>query len=151
MSETDTKTCAVCARVLNKLERDGEETTWIHGLGSDADHIAVPVEQDEVQTAYRCDFCNQDEAVWTLPTSRFVMPGLENTGFTAGAGENWATCGACGELIDKNQWSALLRRVVASWETRYGTPMGESSQGALKALYRELRKNIKGSMKPFTP
>lgn len=150
MPETEKRACAVCARPLMPVEVDGK-TTWIHTVPDDEDHIAVPVRQDEVQTAHRCDFCTQDKAAYTLPTYSFKMPGLGVADITANAGEDWATCEACAELIEKNQWSALHRRVITTWETRHERPMEEASQGALKAMYRSLRKNISGSMKPLNP
>lgn len=142
--EPEKRTCAVCARVLDAYEIDGE-VTWGHTLaGADDDHPAVPVEPDEVQTKYRCDFCNEDEPKWVVPVRPFPVP--DQPGVMSG--ENWSACEGCGHLIELNQWTALLRRVAESWERRHGLPMLPEVKTGLSSVYRVLRKNITGSMRP---
>lgn len=144
MTEPEKRSCAVCARVLHALEID-RGTTWIHSLQDQPeDHIPVPVEQHEVRTTYSCDFCNSDESVWVVGARPFP------TGGGTMSGENWAACDPCKQLVDMNQWSALARRVMASWERRHGLPMPEEAITALRAMYRNLRRNLTGSIEPLT-
>lgn len=153
MEEPEKRSCAVCAKVLNSFrdERTGE-VSWVHqDLLGEHDHPAVPVAQDEVATEYLCDFCNAQEPEWTVPARPFgtgtlsVGPGELETA----SGENWAACGPCGRLVDTNQWNALLSRVKQSWRERQGREMPPEAENSLKSVYRTLRKNITGSLRPF--
>lgn len=151
--EPENRSCAVCARVLHAVERDGE-TTWVHEyLGFDEDHPPVPVEQDQIHTEYRCDFCYADNPTFKLPTTSFDAGEFELPFGTVdvASGQNFLACEPCAQLIDKNQWSALLMRVAKSWEERHGHPMADEVKTSLSRYYRKVRKNITGSLKYFDP
>lgn len=146
MTEPEKRACAVCARVLHALETE-RGVTWIHSLQDQPeDHMPVPVEQHEVRTAYRCDFCDVDASVWVVEAKPFPIPSAPGTM----SGENWSACDACKRLIEISQWSALARRVIASWETRHGEPMPENAITAMRAMYRALRKHMTGTIRPMT-
>jgi hypothetical protein len=155
MEEPKAQVCAVCARVLNPMTNEkGEMIGWMHAIGTadELDHPAVPVAPTDVQTRYLCDFCNGEDPVWTLPVRGFDVPKInEDQKITGTSGENWAACADCAALIDRNQWSALLRRVISGWELRYHVPMDPKAQTNLSASYRLLRKNITGPLRPFDP
>jgi hypothetical protein len=139
--------------VLHPVQKGGE-TAWVHEfLGFDEDHPAVPVEQDEIHTQYRCDFCNVDDPTFKLPTTSFDAGQFELPfGITdVASGQNFLACEPCAQLIDKNQWSSLLMRVTKSWEDRHGNPMPDVAKTALSRYYRKLRRNITGSLKYFDP
>lgn len=150
MTHTDEpphRTCAVCARVLNSIvDQEDGSVTYMHALQDlPEDHPAVPVEPDEVQTEHQCDFCFMDKPVFVIPARAFEVPGQPGVM----TGENWAACGACAALIDRNQWTGLLRRVAESWETRHGFQILPEARTSLGATYRALRKNINGSIRPI--
>ncbi len=138
MKAEDVRVCAVCARVLDYAEGRG----YFHGFGdNEADHMAVPVVPSEVKVRPRCDFCYTDESVWVLPARDFVAD------FGYGSQGDWSACECCGRLIDTNQWSRLLRRVVASRQARTREPMAELERMALSRLYRKLRQNVTGPLR----
>jgi hypothetical protein len=146
MTEPEKRSCAVCARVLHALETTDRGVTWIHSLQDQPeDHIPIPVEPHEVRTAYRCDFCAVDESVYVVGARPFPMPGTPNTMSST----DWSACAPCAALVEANQWSALARRVMASWEARQGLPMPEHAITAIRAMYRALRKNLTGTIEPL--
>lgn len=138
------RVCIVCGRVLDFHERDG----WIHSLATtdpeEIDHPPIPVLPEEAgeQMRPRCDFCYADFPEWVLPARDFTaIPGVsESTG-------DWAACDLCAREIEKDRWNVLQRRVRASWEARHGVMPDEVEQ-AQKRLYRLLRKNVTGSLRP---
>lgn len=140
--------CAVCKRVLDHYE-DLEDPTlsrWIHTYQDavDADHDPVPVDADTTEPQYRCDFCTNDESAYILPVRNFPMPGIPGMM----SGDSWSACTACALLIDKNQWSALLRRTAAYYEQKHGT-MSDHLLMAQRRLYWMVRANICGALRPF--
>lgn len=154
LEEPEKRSCAVCARVLHVMvgETTGE-TYWVHAEMDWADHPAVPVEQDEVQTAYRCDFCSTDDPAWVLPTNSFASGEFEivDKTFDTASGKNFACCELCVQLIEKNQWNALVRRVAKIMIEKHGLE-GEAARNiepGLKDFYRRLRKNITGAPRPL--
>lgn len=132
--------CGVCGRVLDHESGVG----YIHSVRdrASADHEVEPVRQSEaLVVAGRCDFCYRDYPEWVVPAAEFeVLPGHLSTG-------DWAACGGCAALVESNQWSALVRRAQVGWEARNG-PMPDQVLSSLPRLYRLLRKNIVGTLKP---
>lgn len=155
--QSDAKVCAVCARVLSLLENPDGTQQWVHGI-QDADHVPVPVNQGEVQTQYRCDFCNMDESVWVLPVAPFPLPFARSLREVMDAeglpqhmsGSDWAACATCGRYIELNQWSAVLRRSVVQWERTHGK-MPPEVRTQLSSLHRAVRKHTTGPLVPFVP
>jgi hypothetical protein len=153
LKEPEKRSCAVCARVLHSVvPESGGEAYWVHSEMELEDHPAVPVERSEVQTSYRCDFCSGENPLWVLPSrpfdsGSFAVPGAV---LDTASGENFACCDACVELIEKNQWNALVRRVARIMVEKHG--MQESLgfvESGLKDYYRKLRKNITGAPRPL--
>lgn len=138
--------CAVCGRVLDYWEGPSGEG-WRHSFAArdpeELDHepVPVPVSQAPEQLRERCDFCYTDQANWIVPTRDFSYVTSVSVG-------NWAACDACAELIGRNDWNGLLRRVEEHWNAARGVPMDDLTRKILRKLYRELRKNIYGSVKP---
>jgi hypothetical protein len=149
------KVCAVCARVLSLLEAPDGTQSWVHGIQDD-DHLPVPVDRDEVQTMYRCDFCNMDESTYRLPVRPFPLPfartiaeALDEAGAPGHmSGEDWAACDTCARYIELNQWGSVLRRATVQWEQTHGKILPEV-RTHLASLHRAVRKNITGSLVPF--
>jgi hypothetical protein len=147
--EYQRRVCAVCGRVL-----DRKDDRWFHGLATAddpdvKDHPAIAVLDSDVPLAHiraKCDFCFADDPEYILPARTFEVPG----GF-GGSDGDWAPCGACADLIDRNDWNGLLRRAVAGYEVRNHVVLGETETRALASLYRRLRKNITGSIRPVNP
>lgn len=136
--------CAVCRRVLhNYIDETGAE--YIHTeQDSPADHEPQPIRAPEGYREGRCDFCNHDWPEFVLPVRDFVPPGRPNE-MSLGS---WAACPTCGKLIDSNRWSDLVARVVALRELE-GNPVSADQRAQIGALYRRLRKNISGSLRPI--
>lgn len=135
MNLSKRKVCAVCGHVLNLVSGQG----WIHGLGDPGlwDHAAVPVDETEVSVNAVCDFCYRPDPPWVIPSSDFVS-------IFAHAGADWTACDDCCQLVEKNDWNGLMRRVEKSWASRHGE-MPEEVQRYLRGLYRQLRKHITGT------
>lgn len=131
--------CEVCGRVLDHVGGTG----YVHTVGdSSVGHRAVPIPQSEaLVVAGRCDFCYADYPEWLVPAREFeVVPGHISS-------NDWAACNDCAALIEKHQWSALLRRARVSWESRHGAMPPAMEQG-LARMYRLLRKHMAGSLQP---
>jgi hypothetical protein len=146
--EPGDRVCAVCARVLDRVERAGVTVGWRHTLiDTPADHPAVPVRPEQVHTASRCDFCSADAPSWAIPARPFVYEGAPD----AGSDGDWAGCDACAELIRRNRWTALRQRAVAAFAARTGAPADqlEPLGRALGRLYRQLRRNMLGPPQPL--
>lgn len=138
--------CVECRRVLDTVTRDGA-THYAHtyqDLQDGVDHEPVPVEAPEGYRGGRCDFCSSDTPTYVLPARDF------DTEFNAGSAADWAVCDGCAPLIERDQWNRLLDRVSEVREAR-GHPTGEAERTAMKRLWRTLRKNITGSLKPIPP
>jgi hypothetical protein len=146
-TEPGQRACAVCARILNSwTDADTGEVIYDHTPQDGAvDHPAMPVEPAAIHTEYRCDFCNEDESAFILPVRDFLLPGTAN----AHSGTDWSACNPCAALIDLNQWSALKRRCEAVWRFRHGVDMDATRKQGLTILWRAMRKNISGSLRPF--
>lgn len=142
------KVCAVCGRTLTTVENTGTgEITYIHGLQDvlqGEDHPAVPIEPGSEQDRPRCDFCNDEDPTRVVPVRDFGLPSVP--GHTSAAG--WAACDTCADLVDRDLWSGLFRRAKVGYEERHG-PMLPAAETALRAMYRDLRKNVKGFSIPL--
>lgn len=131
--------CAVCRRVLNMRGTSTTGFTFMHTMQDAAvDHEPQPIPAPDGYREGRCDFCNTDHPVSVLPVRDFAFPG----GIDMSRGD-WAACPACGELIDANRWVGLIERVA---ELR---SMGPVERSAVARLYRVVRKNIAGSLRPI--
>lgn len=132
--------CVVCGRTLDYTHGTG----YFHGIGHEegSDHPAIPIDPGEApeQDRPRCDFCFADDPHYVVPARSF------NHGIGISAGD-WAACELCAREIERDSWNGLLRRVLASWEARYGEPMEEPVREGLRRMYRGLRKNITGAIR----
>jgi hypothetical protein len=152
--EPEKRACAVCARPLHAVvsEKTGE-TSWVHAEMDWEDHPAVPVEQDQVHTEYKCDFCSAENPPWVVPSRPFEsgMFDVPGTTFDTASGENFAACDECARLIETNQWNGLVRRVTKIMAEKHGLgeEMHEIIASGLKDFYRKLRKNITGAIRPL--
>lgn len=126
--------CAVCGRVLDRYEGQG----YAHSLPEDADHVAVPVPDTQMQPEERCDFCYTDHTEWLIPARNFVVNGHGSEG-------DWAACEDCYPFIPRNDWNGLLRHVKFRWQQRHEQVMPAEMEKGIKALYRGLRKNMSGA------
>lgn len=149
------RVCAVCARTLECVVptengRDLPElASWRHGIqDSPADHPAVPVEAGEIHAAMRCDFCNVEDPSWDVPVADFTMSSYEDQPREDSAG-GWAACARCAELIQSNQWSALLRHAVASFMMKHPDAEEAEVWADVGKLYRDLRRNMLGPPRPL--
>jgi hypothetical protein len=138
--------CQVCNRALDSYT-DLSGVTWQHTYG----HIAEGVDHDpepvEAPPGWRglCDFCSDQEPVFRVPARDFRLPGQP----MHMSHDDWAACRVCGLLIDSNRWTNLAQRAATTWEDHHGKPLDDTAKTRLRALYRVLRKNITGSLRPL--
>lgn len=128
--------CAVCGTVLDWVVGSG----WAHPSWMDEDHLAVPVQEGQVETQGHCDFCFLPKPKYQIAVGSFQT---EAPGF--GSAGNWACCGDCARLIETNQWSRLTARGITSWEGRHG-PMDPLMAQMLGRLYRQVRQHMRGGL-----
>jgi hypothetical protein len=144
--------CKTCKRPLERhvQKGTGEETWEHHQQDSLAGHKPVPVSPEDGKIHGRCDFCNDDlvSEKFVLPVSDFIAGRNPINGKLQGYEGDWMACGICAGLIDSNQWSALIRRVQYRWEKDHGMPAPEDKKTGWSVLYRLLRRNITGSLRP---
>jgi hypothetical protein len=141
------RVCAVCGRVL-----DRQDNRWFHGEAiadepDVKDHPVIAVLDTDVPLEHiraKCDFCFADDPEYVLPARSF-----ENPGGITGSDGDWAPCAACADLIQKNDWKGLLRRARAGYEARHQIVMTGEMVTAVASLYRRLRKNITGPIRPL--
>ena len=139
--EPPRRVCAVCARVLAATTRDGEFVYRHERIDSPADHPAVPVAPQAIQTRARCDFCLAEDPAWIVPARSFQPAGTAQ--MSVGA---WAACQVCAPLIGRNQWAALRRHVIARYRDadRLGGLSEQVVAAGLSRLWRQLRPHITG-------
>lgn len=78
---------------------------------------AVPLGGDH------CDFCNSFSIFKTYICSNFECCG--RAVFASAAAGSWASCRACSELVDTNQWDRLTRRALYKFLARHEVPREE--------------------------
>lgn len=148
------RVCAVCGRPAEHYSDHG----WLHladTITGTADHPVVPVEPGEVHLAAVCDFCYEPEPGFCLPVRDFLFGGMVATTDMPDGNKarneslgNWAACGVCAKLIERNDWNGLIRRVLASYAERRGYEPSAALRDELRRQYRALRKNIIGAVRP---
>lgn len=152
MTDIDPKirVCAVCGYVLDYVAEgpDGQET-WLHLHNPDG-HIAVPALPTEVHTNGRCDICAAMFPRFELPAADFEVPPVAGAPTGTGSRGNWACCDECAKLIDTNQWTRAVDRAQAAIERNRGGPLSPAEVTHLRHLYRRLRANITGPVRPLT-
>lgn len=144
--------CTVCGRALerNVKKSTGEESWEHHKQDSLSGHKPVPVPGEVGNLKGRCDFCNEDlgSEKFTLPVRDFLAGRSPVTGAMQGYEGDWMACGFCAELIDGNRWTALQRHVQECWEKVHGLPAPEDKKTGWSVLFRMVRRNISGSLRP---
>lgn len=148
MSDLPPKICQVCKRPLERHDVDGVTSWHHHDQDILAGHKPVPVDADPADIKGRCDFCNADGPEYILPVRSFIV-GRDVHGRNLGYEGDWSCCAACAKLIDANQWSGLLRHVQRVWEEAHGVPAPADKILGWQQLWRALRKNIGGSIRPI--
>jgi hypothetical protein len=143
--------CKECRRPLEKLEERGTgNLSWDHHEQDRLQgHKAVPVVADDNEVRGRCDFCNTDAPAFVLPVHDFIAGKDPRTGKDQAFEGDWAACAACAELIERNAWTGLHRRVQECWEARHGIPEPALKKASRSHLWRLLRRNIAGSLRPL--
>ncbi len=145
------RACAVCARVLDYVQPGPDSDAgdrWKHpmdGTRFAPDHFAVPVEVDQVKVEGKCDFCFAAHPQFEVPAADFFIPGLPGE---ASRG-SWAACVDCARLLQTRNWDGLFTRAVAAHERQHILTMDRQAQRALRQLYRALRQNIVGDVRPL--
>ncbi|MGH3985857.1 MAG: hypothetical protein ACRDTZ_00875 [Pseudonocardiaceae bacterium] len=137
--------CQTCGRVLAAKTFAEQTVVYQHTFQDSLDHDARPTPMPPDYEGGRCDFCNLDHPSFTVPARSFVTP---NTGY--GSRGDWAACATCATLIQRNQWTTLITRVVALAERDHGREV-PTLRTELGGLYRRLRTNITGALRPVQP
>lgn len=146
---TDEVAVMICATCNNAVDRYTDDTglTYIHTPQDPDDHPVVPI-RPGTDWRGRCDFCSHWPAQWRLPARSFTIPG--NT--QHGSEGSWAACNECARLIERNQWTAVIRRCLAHTKNVHPTITDaelDQYQHGIGALYKALRKHITGSLTPL--
>jgi hypothetical protein len=146
------RVCATCGRVLERwVSPDGTEEQFRHShIDQPETHAPVPVKPQEAASwTGRCDFCSADNPAWVLPARDFQFVQFEDDEYDTGSAGGWAACDECARLIRQNAWTRLVTRAQAHYEEKHG-PMHPQAALAMRVMYRNLRKNVTGSLRPIT-
>jgi hypothetical protein len=137
--------CAVCGRILEQTIRADGSVEWTHPADEElkADHPVVAVDVAELPggAEMRCDFCFDSSPVWSVVTPAItwaIIDGVEHRH----ADDGWAACETCIDLVRRDQWSALARRIITGYEAHHGVTLREQEVGILKATLRQVRKGM---------
>lgn len=137
--------CRVCKHVLNVLvPADGGEHEYVHGEQDITGHDPQPIPPPPDYRG-RCDFCNFAQPEFVVPVRNFeveMCPGHMG-------GTDWSACAICANLIDRNQWPGLVARVAALRERRDDRLLPPEVRAGIAGLYRQVRRNITGSIRPI--
>lgn len=149
MRDTTVRVCGVCARVLDtRWNREHTEIIgWEHVYNPDK-HVVVPVQPDEVQMEGHCDFCHAPGPQFEVPARDFEMP--DDVPGTGSRG-HWACCGECAVLVERKDWDGVVERADKVGHVRtHGRRMGSYERQVVRRMYRYLRRNITGPVRPLT-
>ena len=131
----DERVCAVCSVPLNYREPIG----WHHpGALTPWDHPEVPVDPTELASInWRCDFCTNEHARWSLPANTFDTP----TGDVSVG--DWCVCDTCRPAVEARAWSTIVSQVRERF-LNAGRPFDSGHEAYLYSLYHALELNITG-------
>lgn len=148
-NETPDMACAICGRILDYVADlvDGEviNPRWDH-TAQDKKVMGHPVEPVPVSSGvavmYRCDFCNEDNASWTVPARDFeVAPGSTSVG-------DWCACPTCAGFVLRDEWVKLVEYVTECSRRNGVIARKEISEIKFKigstSTYLRLSKNLTG-------
>lgn len=140
------KFCAVCGHALNHfVDREGNEA-WIHpmDLVETPDHPPVPIDR-QVTSIIKCDFCSVENAPWVVPANSFEMPTVQGVNYDQMSNGDWAACDICVDLINRQRWTALVKRSNDMLYKKYGIALPNNVLHRMTSdLYRRLAVNITG-------
>lgn len=139
MTQISPKVCGVCGQVLDRRGPD----EWLHSreLAGLSDHIAVPVNYEDIPVRTMCDFCYDEVPIaqaWTLPAKDFLVPIVGHV--SAGS---WACCSVCAAIVKRGAWEEIIARVA----TR--KPLNLPTRTFMRRLFRRLESNITGPVRPW--
>lgn len=174
MTDHQSYICETCQRVLDVYTgADGVELR--HTPQDPDDHDVKPVLAPPGWAGGRCDFCSATPPAYILPARDFRVPGRRDMSMG-----NWAACEKCGELIKFRRWADVERRAVAAQRRRvskFAPAVRQLVERELRhedvatrrlfqslytsadlwvdpesvhRLYRRLRQNITGPLRPIT-
>lgn len=112
-------TCAVCQSRLN-WKTNSSGTGWVHPDRLHADHVVVPVTEEQMAAAEVCDFCLATDVVTEFhadPTA-VVMAAGDHQQVEAEDGE-WAACEKCAALVRAHDLDGLMNRVTKIFTENY--------------------------------
>jgi hypothetical protein len=134
----------VCGRTLAYSGSRGH----FHSVQDEpADHLPVPVPYEELGEQFRgrCDFCNDELPEFVLPVRDFILDIDRGQGSTA----DWAACRECATMLERDDWNGVRRRSMAKWQDKHGDYGAPDRERLINRLYRQVRKNITGAIKPL--
>lgn len=135
--------CQVCDQALHRIN-SADGMGYIHTTLDPGEHAPVPVQAPPGWRG-RCDFCTDTVASFVLPARDFTVPYNPN----ASSLGDWAVCEWCALLINTNRWNTVLARAIAAHERIHGHPATDEHRTRLRSLYRTLRRNITGTLRPI--
>lgn len=137
--------CAICKRVLDiHLLDDGIH--YRHTLQDETqDHEPVPTSPADDWSGGRCVFCNIGRPIFELPVRDFRVPVIDGH-MSHG---NWSACDPCAGLIREGAWRILIQQAVIRAGQLSGGPPGPTQRSAIAELYRCVRENTTGPLRPI--
>lgn len=93
-----------------------------------------------------CDFCSGSPIYASYPAKSFTAQQMENPEsgkkVNINSQADWAACKTCADLVDTNQWDALLSRSVETFRYRYGGMIPDRElRNFISDLHRKFREN----------
>lgn len=113
--------CRTCSAGLNLViivdAGTNVHKNWRHVFPADHPPDPVPdVEMPGTELEGVCDFCSAPNPRWGYKADNFASPaGFDvpsGTEFAYGSAGGWAACDTCADLIDADDFDALLRRAL---------------------------------------
>lgn len=152
MAWTDAGACGICGRILDwATDQDGSNGHWVHTAQDriNEDHEPLWVPENAILPTYRCDFCNQDNPEFELPSKDFTIA------FATESSGVWTCCATCLELITADKWPELVERSIDMSEPiltllRDGDASKAEIRQFLTGMYAELKRNLTGPPRPLT-
>lgn len=139
-TEQEPMICGVCRRVLSRMI-EGGVVTYIHS--HDTNHDPDPMPQREMLTVdLVCDFCSAptpEAQLWTVLTTNFIER-IGNLDYEAG--EDWAACPFCADLIRTGQWDSLSEHALRTLLVKHPALDRRDMKLQLEAMHGHVKRGF---------
>lgn len=120
--------CGRCRRALMARRKAGA-VTYAHMRGDGLDgHEPEPVPVTQIERPdMNCDFCSQPR-----PANMFRLTNLQIGNMSTG--QWWMACDGCAAFVQRRDLAGLIRRVVATYDSRHREAVKASVEGPFALL-----------------